>query len=77
MREFQEDKYVELFQTHGIVYELWIQYKDGVYCRFEEVDDITDALFIYEVLVRRIDVDNVYIRQVRTDANIILKMKGW
>ena len=67
---------VELFQNSGIVYQLWIQYKDGVYCKATEVDDITEALKVLEILQRRPNVINVYIREVRTTANIILETKG-
>lgn len=67
---------VELFQNSGIAYQLWIQYKDGVYCKSTEVDDITEALKVLEILQRRPNVINVYIREVRTTANIILETKG-
>ena len=67
---------VELFQNSGIVYQLWIRYKDGVYCKSTEVDDITEALKVLEILQRRPNVINVYIREVRTTANIILETKG-
>lgn len=71
-----EDNRVELFEKYGLVYEVWIEYQDMVYCKATEVADIVEALQVLEQLEKRPNVRNVYIKEVRTTGHIIVRAKG-
>ena len=67
---------LELFNKSDLKYELWLEYREGVFCKTTEVDDITDALKLVDKLKTRPNVSKVYIREVRTTSNILLTEKS-